>query len=132
MIEYFGNNVARLRKERKWSQDQLAEKIGVQKQTISNIERGTRYPTFENLEKIAKEFDVTAIQLFGTAKEIVVSDIPVILDQIDHYDLSVKEILKIESFMKSYPKKEIDHLVEQIQYIQENAEWLVKVVNDKR
>ncbi|MDT2274236.1 helix-turn-helix transcriptional regulator [Paenibacillus larvae] len=57
MIENFGQNVARLRKKEKgMSQEELAEKLDVKKQTISNIERGVRYPTFENLEKIAQLF----------------------------------------------------------------------------
>ncbi|OTP09600.1 hypothetical protein A5844_002379, partial [Enterococcus sp. 10A9_DIV0425] len=51
MIENFGNNVARLRKEHGYSQEELAQKIGLKKQSISNIERGVRYPTFETLEK---------------------------------------------------------------------------------
>ncbi|AHD04636.1 helix-turn-helix transcriptional regulator [Paenibacillus larvae] len=56
MIENFGQNVARLRKKKGMSQEELAEKLDVKKQTISNIERGVRYPTFENLEKIAQLF----------------------------------------------------------------------------
>ncbi|MDT2240240.1 helix-turn-helix transcriptional regulator [Paenibacillus larvae] len=45
-----------MKKEKGMSQEELAEKLDVKKQTISNIERGVRYPTFENLEKIAQLF----------------------------------------------------------------------------
>ncbi len=70
MIENFGSNVARLRKQRGMTQIELAKEIGVNKQTISNIEKGESYPTFNNLEKISKALKVTCVELFGTAKEI--------------------------------------------------------------
>ena len=40
MIENFGKNVARLRKQKNMTQSDLAKAIGVNKQTISNIEKG--------------------------------------------------------------------------------------------
>ncbi|WP_228470370.1 helix-turn-helix domain-containing protein [Listeria welshimeri] len=61
------------------TQKDLADKLGG-KQTISNIEKGEGYPTFKNLEKLSQILNANAIQLFGTMKEIAVSDTPKILD----------------------------------------------------
>lgn len=70
MIENFGSNVARLRKQRGMTQIELAQEIGVNKQTISNIEKGVSYPNFNNLEKISQALNCTCVELFGTAKEV--------------------------------------------------------------
>lgn len=49
------------REKKKLTQLQLAERVDVQRQTISNIECGLAKPTVENAKKIAKvlEFDWT-------------------------------------------------------------------------
>ena len=59
-----GKIVKKLRKERRLSQDELAEKIGMSTDTISNIERAVASTTIETLEKIADAFDVKICELF--------------------------------------------------------------------
>lgn len=54
MIENFGQNIKRLRQKHQITQEDLAIAIEVQKQAISNIERGKSYPSFENLDRIAR------------------------------------------------------------------------------
>jgi DNA-binding XRE family transcriptional regulator len=46
--------VIRLRKEQKWTQQQLAKASGVQQSEISRIERGQANPTFRTLQQIAQ------------------------------------------------------------------------------
>lgn len=116
MIENFGSNVMRLRKERGLSQEELADKAGLKKQSISNIERGNRYPTFETLERIANVLNASPIQLFGTLKEIAVSDVPVVLDKIDEYDEKVRNVFKAEKTLKDIGES-LDELVENTKYI---------------
>ncbi|HAP3762123.1 TPA: helix-turn-helix transcriptional regulator [Enterococcus faecalis] len=129
MIENFGKNVARLRKEHGYSQEQLAKEIEVNRQTISNIERGARYPTFETLEKIAKLFKATPTQLFGTPKEIAVSDTPIILDRIDEYNSKIQAILQIPDIVETYGE-EIRTLAEQVTTINSVVFDLLYVHND--
>lgn len=116
MIENFGSNVMRLRKERGLSQEELADKAGLKKQSISNIERGNRYPTFETLERIANVLNATPVQLFGTLKEIAVSDVPVVLDRIDEYDEKVRNVFKAEKTLKDIGDS-LDALVEKTEYM---------------
>lgn len=101
MIKNFAENVARLRKKFGFSQDELARKIDVNRQTISKIERGTGNPTLETIEKISEVFNATPIQLFGTPKEIAVSDTPVILDRIDEYNDKIQKILKVGAILEN-------------------------------
>ena len=70
IIQNFGPNLARLRIEKGVSQTQLAEDLGIGKQSISDYEKQKSYPTFANLDKIAEYFNATPTQLFGTSKEI--------------------------------------------------------------
>lgn len=52
----FGENLYHLRKNKKMSQEQLAEKIGVSRQSVSKWETGEAYPEMENILKICKIF----------------------------------------------------------------------------
>ncbi|SJZ83264.1 DNA-binding transcriptional regulator, XRE-family HTH domain [Pilibacter termitis] len=102
MIENFGSNIARLRKEKNMTQKDLADKLGVNKQTISNIEKGEGYPTFKNLEKLSQILNANAIQLFGKPSEIVVSDTPLILDRIDEYHDKIRDVLQVEKVFSTF------------------------------
>lgn len=52
------NNIKSLRQQRQMTQTQLAEKIGVTRQTVSGWERGTSCPGIDMLEKLSSIFGV--------------------------------------------------------------------------
>lgn len=54
-----GEKIKKLRFEKKWSQDKLAEKVGVGRQYISRYETGKISPNAENLQKLAEVFGVS-------------------------------------------------------------------------
>ncbi|MFA7243317.1 MAG: helix-turn-helix transcriptional regulator [Sulfuricellaceae bacterium] len=60
----FGKRLQALRREAGITQEQLADKIGLTVESISNIERGLFGPKFENLEKIATVLKVPVKTLF--------------------------------------------------------------------
>ncbi len=120
MLENFSRNVARLRKLKKLSQQELADMIGVNKQTISNIERGERFVTGENLDRLAEALDANAVQLFGTEEEIAALDVPKIYEQITTYE---QKLDMIHSFAKgatigSEASNIIDHYADQVSKIE--------------
>ena len=59
-----GHNIQKLRKERKITQEQLAEFVGIDPKNISRIEKGNNYPTSENLTLIAQALGVEIYELF--------------------------------------------------------------------
>ena len=61
----FSNNLYKLRKESKVSQQKLAEFVGVSQQCISEWEKGKIEPTLSYLWKIADFFDVSIDFLVG-------------------------------------------------------------------
>ncbi len=60
----FGKKLRQLRKDRALTQEQLAEKVNVSYQAISNIERGITGPSFATLAQIAKALKVKPGDLF--------------------------------------------------------------------
>lgn len=66
-----GEQLVTLRKENKLSQEQLAEKIGVTRQTISNWELGETAPNPEQLKLLSQIFHVSIDELLGNDHEAV-------------------------------------------------------------
>lgn len=52
----FGENLQSLRKQKRMSQEQLAEKVDVSRQSISKWERGESYPTMNNIMALCDIF----------------------------------------------------------------------------
>lgn len=57
MNKKLADSIIALRKKNGLSQEQLAEKIGISRQTVSNWERGIATPDVETLNLISKLFD---------------------------------------------------------------------------
>ena len=55
----FGEKILNLRKEKSLSQEQLAEKIGVTRQTISNWELEETSSNLQQLELLSKAFNIS-------------------------------------------------------------------------
>lgn len=59
-----GARIKELRKRAGLSQDQLAERVGIEAKYLSRIEVGKRYPALETLENIADALHVEMRELF--------------------------------------------------------------------
>ena len=64
-----GDKILELRKKNDLSQEKLAEKIDVTRQTISNWELGETSPDLKQASELAKVFNVTLDELVGTNRE---------------------------------------------------------------
>ena len=60
-----GNRIAELRTARNWTQVQLAQKLHVSKQTVSNWENNNILPSIELLIRISKLFSVSTDYLLA-------------------------------------------------------------------
>ncbi|NCB00206.1 MAG: XRE family transcriptional regulator [Clostridia bacterium] len=56
-------NLKRVRAERGYSQERLAEIVDLHRTYISGIERGTRNVSLRNIEKIAQALDLSVVDL---------------------------------------------------------------------
>jgi len=69
-----GDKILELRKKNDLSQEKLAEKIDVTRQTISNWELNTTVPDLKQASELAKVFNVSLDELVGNNKEDILYD----------------------------------------------------------
>ena len=83
----FGQRLKELRKSRQWTQEQLAEKVGVDTKHISFLETGRNFPSSDLLEKFKNVFQVDYKDIFDfvlfTNKEDYIARINVLLGLLD-------------------------------------------------
>ena len=98
-----GDKLRNLRKENKWSQDILGEKLGIHGRHIGKYETGKVMPGAETLMKIAKLFDISVDFL--------------LFDDIDKNNFKLKDKNLLRSFeaverMDEEDKKVIKSLID--------------------
>lgn len=83
----FGSNLKELRKVKKLSQEDLAEKVGVSRQSVSKWETGDAYPEMNNILMLCKIFNCKINDLLSNN-----------LEDFDSFDEEVKmNLVKFES-----------------------------------
>ncbi len=60
----FGKRLRQLRRHKDFTQERVAEALGVSVEFISNMERGINAPSFETLEKLAVTFELPVSDFF--------------------------------------------------------------------
>ena len=64
------NSIKKLREEKGMTQDELAEKLNVTRQAVSNWETGKTQPDIETLTRLAEIFDVSVERLiYGSERK---------------------------------------------------------------
>jgi transcriptional regulator with XRE-family HTH domain len=64
----FGNRLKAIRLDRKLTQEEFAELVGISVDFLSLIERGINSPSFEVLERMAERLDLRVRELFDFRK----------------------------------------------------------------
>jgi transcriptional regulator with XRE-family HTH domain len=65
LAHQLGRSIARERQARKMTQEQLAERLSVEQETISRFERGVVVPPLQRLLQIAEVFGISVQDLLG-------------------------------------------------------------------
>ena len=60
-----GDRIRRLRKKHGWTQAEFAERVGIDRSFLADVERGKRNVSILNLELIAKGLKVSLSRLFS-------------------------------------------------------------------
>jgi len=71
----FSKRIAALRKQRKMTQEELADALGISRAALSHYEQGRREPDFETVQKIASFFGVSTDYLLGRTDDPTPSEI---------------------------------------------------------
>ncbi len=58
-------NLRLLRETKGWSQEEFADRAGIHRTYVSDLERGKRNPTISVVERLAKPFGITASEIIA-------------------------------------------------------------------
>lgn len=96
-----GQRIKYFRKTKKLTQEQLAELVGMEPNSISIIESGRNFPTLNSLEKIANALDIELNILFRYRQ---IKDNSQIIDKINHEltKLNDEKLEKILLFIEDF------------------------------
>lgn len=105
----FADKFKKLRKEHRYTQETLAEKLGVSRSAVAMWERGEREPDFETAEMIADFFNVSLDGLIGQKT-------------IENYFVSLKrEQLKKAIFGEIVPDEMLDEVLEYAKFVKQRG-----------
>lgn len=106
-VSALGSVVRATRKKKNLSQEALAEKLGVCKRTIMDIEKNTGNPKFELLCTLVRELDLPLYEVFypevtdnSKMKNVLMKELK------DCSDYEMKVILSVVKSLRSTLKKE--------------------------
>ena len=109
----FGDNLRQIRKSKKMSQEQLAEKVNVTRQSVSKWENGESYPEMNNILELCKIFNCKLNDLVHT-------------DMTDISSLDKEIVMNVVKFNKK-KQKEVKTLSNVISLIGKIGAILLKV-----
>lgn len=86
--------IQKLRKDAGYSQEQLAEKLGVSRQAVSKWENGTASPGMDRLQEICNVFGVSMAEIVGADSK------PSEVERIQLYEDEIKKLRNQKQFQK--------------------------------
>ena len=92
-----GTRITELRSALGWSQVELAKRLGVAKQTVSNWENENIQPSIEMLIRLTRLFGVTYDYLLGLDQIPRVSVDGLSTDMVAHISLLIEDLRNAES-----------------------------------
>ena len=103
----FGSKIKSLRKSLNLSQEEFAEKIGLERGSLSKIETGQRFPSSKTIDRISSAFQIDYQELFNFKNITIIPDInKAIIIELHNIDIQTKEIiLKVIRLYKQQCKK---------------------------
>jgi transcriptional regulator with XRE-family HTH domain len=89
----YGNRIAQLRDEKKLTQEELAQKVGINRAALSHYENNRREPDYETLQRIATFFHVSIDYLMGGVQDTSKITDPNVQQFVDGVELSDQALL---------------------------------------
>ena len=96
----FGDNLRQIRKNKKMSQEQLAEKVNVTRQSVSKWENGEAYPEMNNILELCKIFNCKINDLVHTdMRDIASLDEEIVMNVVKFNEKKQKEMKKLSNII---------------------------------
>lgn len=103
----FNENLKRIRKEKGYTQEELAEKVGVVRQTVSKWEKGLSVPDADILCKIAEILDTDV-------NKLLVDEIAVGVDNFNGYNSNKKKNINDNNVDNNVIEEQLTKISEQL------------------
>ena len=103
-MKQIGKHLAELRKKNHYKQTELAEKLSVSQQVISNIERGLTEPDIAFLKGAADLYNISLDQLVG--RNFIEKDLDLITKFTLRYSITIEKAVS-----KVYKKKDFKIII---------------------
>lgn len=106
----FGEQIRALRQNAGLTQQQLADKLGVTKSTVSYYEQAVRFPSTDVIVNLAEVFHITTDQLLGLepkSQTLDVTDLPE--EDIEFLQNAVDLLRRKNNEREAAKRKEHDH-----------------------
>ena len=123
-----GKKIATLRKAKDMTQMELADKMFVSYQAVSNWERGNTMPDISKLLELSQILGVEVDELLGSEKETTI--VNKIIDQSD--DIKLEEVAEVAELMKPSQVEEAVEKASDEEYQLETLIALAPHLNSKR
>ena len=104
-----GSKISTRRKEKSWSQGELAQQLGASREIIGKYERNENLPSIEMVAKMAKAFGVTVDYLIGEGENASYDKQTVErINDIQKMDADTKNILfnVIDTYIQNFKTKQ--------------------------
>lgn len=124
---FVGNKIKELRKSRKWTQSELADRLNTTKGTISNYEKAYRSPKKDMLFAISEVFGVSINDIFPPIDSIKTNNFqePIILTNISE---TIAETIKL---MQKLDETSQDKILTFVKFEYAQAETAAKNKDDQ-
>ena len=101
----FGDNLRQIRKNKKMSQEQLAEKVNVTRQSVSKWENGESYPEMNNILELCKIFNCKLNDLVHTDMADISSlDEEIVMNVVKFNEKKQKEVKTLSNVISMIGK----------------------------
>ena len=96
----FGDNLRKIRKSKKMSQEQLAEKMNVTRQSVSKWENGESYPEMNNIFELCKVFNCKLNELvYPDMSDISSLDEEIVMNVVKFNEKKQKEVKTLSNII---------------------------------
>ncbi|WBW95283.1 helix-turn-helix domain-containing protein [Oceanirhabdus sp. W0125-5] len=123
----FGDRLKYLRENKQLLSKEFAKEMNVEPATVTNWEKGKRFPKDDMLVKIADYFDVTLDYLLGRTDSSNIKTIDTNFKD-DQYTIEINK----DIYPHDITPNELKELMEQLETVGFDVEKLIKKIKDKR
>ena len=97
----FGQFILALRKEKGWTQLELAQKLNVTDKAVSKWERGVGLPDIKMIEPLAEVFDVSILEIMRSER---MNDQPIPMDRAAE---ALNNVLEVVAYQRKIERRDI-------------------------